>query len=138
MLTLKNKRQAEAATLSLPRLAAAAAAGQSERYSNLCWQRVAATCKLQQHPQLMIPKCKMSCAVSLQIMISPPLFSSFFLPLLPSLTPSLTLPAFAISLQLGRETERIKKSRQLIKPDTSAEQTPAGNNNNISSNNYNS
>lgn len=92
MLTLKNKRQAEAATLSLPRLAAAStAAGQSERYSNSCWQRVAATCKLQQHPQLMIPKCKMSCAVSLQIMISPPLFSSFFLPLLPSLSPSLSL-----------------------------------------------
>lgn len=92
MLTLKNKRQAEAAaTLSLPRLAAVAAAGQSERYSNSCWQRVAATCKLQQHPQLMIPKCKMSCAVSLQIMISPPLFSSFFLPLLPSLSLSLSL-----------------------------------------------
>lgn len=88
MLTLKNKRQAEAATLSLPRLATTA--GQSESYSNSCWQRVAATCKLQQHPQLMIPKCKMSCAVNLQIMISAslPLFLPFFLPLLPSFFPS--------------------------------------------------
>lgn len=73
MLTLKNKRQAEAATLSLPRPAGPAAAGQSEHYSNSCWQRVAATCKLQQHPQLMIPKCNMPCAVRLQIMISSPL-----------------------------------------------------------------
>lgn len=134
MLTLKNKRQAEAATLSLPRPAGPAVAGQSEHYSNSCWQRVAATCKLQQHPQLMIPKCNMSCAVRLQIMISSPLSFPLSYPSL-----SLTLPAFAISLQLGRETECIKKSRQLIKPDTSAEQTPAGNNNNdISSNNYNS